>query len=59
MRVDMRPKVVAKIMSKELILLFLGLFSAFAMPFYYLKVAKMRDEYAIKHEDKLLEKETL
>ena len=38
MRVDMRPKVVAKIMTKELIMLFFALVSAIGMPLYFYKI---------------------
>ena len=38
MRVDMRPKVVAKIMTKEILLGGLALACAIGMPLYYLKI---------------------
>ena len=43
MRVDMRPKVVAKIMSKELVLFGLALIAAVGMPLYYLKIARIKE----------------
>ena len=48
MRVDMRPKIVAKIMSKELILFGLALMAAMSMPIYFLKVRGMQEDYTDK-----------
>ena len=47
MRVDMRPKVVAKIMSKELILFGLALMAAICMPLYFFKVKSIKEKYSI------------
>ena len=44
----MRPKVVAKTMTKELILVTLALTCAIGMPLYYLKLKKIQSEYAIE-----------
>ena len=43
MRIDMRPKVVAKIMTKELILFGLALLAAASMPIYFFKVKPMKE----------------
>ena len=43
MRVDMRPKVVAKIMSKELLLFGLALLAAATMPIYFYKIKPMKE----------------
>ncbi len=56
MRVDMRPKVVAKIMSKELILFFFALIAAIGMPLYFYKLQKLKEDYSDYHQTKLLEK---
>ena len=47
MRVDMRPKVVAKIMSKELVLFGLALIAAISMPLYFFKVKNIKEKYSI------------
>ena len=47
MRVDMRPKVVAKIMTKELILFCLALIAAVGMPLYFFKIQKIKEQYSI------------
>ena len=38
MRIDFRPKVVAKVMYKELLLLGFSVCAALGLPFYFLKV---------------------
>ena len=47
MRVDMRPKVVAKIMSKELILFGIALMATIGMPLYFFKVKNIKEKYSI------------
>lgn len=42
----MRPKVVAKTMTKELILATLALTCAIGMPLYYLRIKKYKENYA-------------
>ena len=48
MSVDMRPKVVARVMTSELIVLFIALSLAFGGPFYFLKIRPMMEEAADK-----------
>ncbi len=55
MRVDMRPKVVAKIMTKELILFGFAILAVASMPIYFLKIQPLKEKYAQEHEAKLLE----
>ncbi len=57
MRIDMRPKVVAKIMSKELILFGLALMAATAMPLYFFKVKNIKEKYSIDAQTKMLAKQ--
>jgi len=57
MRVDMRPRVVARIMSKELFLLVFALLAAIGMPLYFLKVRKLQQEYAEKKMDRIFEEQ--
>ena len=42
----MRPKVVAKIMSKELILFAIALIAAISMPVYFYKVKPIKEKYS-------------
>jgi hypothetical protein len=46
MRIDMRAGAVAKIMTKELLLLVVGATFAIGMPLYYLKLKRIKAEYA-------------
>ena len=46
MRVDMRPKVAMRVMSKELVLVGISIVCMIGMPLYYLKMKKIKDEYA-------------
>lgn len=65
MRVDMRAKVVARTMTKELIFAGFGLicaignllicFNILAMPLYYLKIQKIKSKYSEAYQQKLLE----
>ena len=57
MRVDMRPKVVAKIMTKELVLGLFAIISAVAMPLYYLKIKRIKEEWQLEKEQKLWDKQ--
>ena len=59
MRVDMRPGVVAKVMTKELLLFGLALLATASMPVYFYKVKPMRERYALEQQDKLLEGKSL
>ena len=43
MRVDMRPKVVAKVMTKELLLFGLALLATATMPVYFYKIKPMKE----------------
>eukprot|EP00347_Sterkiella_histriomuscorum_P000192 403376826 len=56
MRVDMRPKVVAKIMTKEIALLTLALTFGVAMPLYFYKLKGIKEEYVQKQQNLLFEK---
>ena len=57
MRIDMRPKVVARVMSKELILLGLALTCAVGMPLYFYKLKALKDDYVRKNENALIAKQ--
>ena len=57
MRMDMRPRVVARIMSKELFLLLFAVVAALGMPIYFLKVRKLQQEYADKRMDQIFEEQ--
>ncbi|TNV84204.1 hypothetical protein FGO68_gene3399 [Halteria grandinella] len=57
MRVDMRPKVVAKIMSKELFLFLFALLAAAGMPLYFYKVHGLREQMTEKEYQKVLDKQ--
>ena len=57
MRVDMRPKVVAKIMSKEIFLFVFALIAAAGMPIYFYKVHGAREIMAEKEYEKIIEKQ--
>ena len=48
MRVDMRPGVVAKVMTKELLLFGLALLATASMPVYFYKVKPMKEKYAME-----------
>ena len=54
---DMRPRVIARIMSKELFLLVFAVMAALGMPFYFLKVRKLQQQYADKKMDKIFEEQ--
>ncbi len=55
MRIDMRPRAVAKIMSMELTLLVFALVAALGLPIYFLKIRKMQEQYADKKMDEIFE----
>ena len=55
MRIDMRPRAVAKIMSMELTLLVFALVAALGLPIYFLKIRKMQEEYVDKKMDEIFE----
>ena len=59
MRVDMRPGVVAKVMTKELLLFGLALLATASMPVYFYKVKPMKEKYAMEQQEKLLEGKSL
>ena len=53
MRIDMRPKVAMRVMSKELVLVGISIICMIGMPLYYLKMKKIKDDYAEAYQDKL------
>ena len=53
MRVDMRPKVVARTMTKELLLVFVALSACVIFPLYFLKLRHIKAEYTEKYQEKL------
>lgn len=57
MRIDMRPKVVAKLMSKEILLFIFAMIAAAGMPLYFYKIHGLREEMAEKEYQKVLEKQ--
>ena len=53
----MRPKVVAKIMTKELILFGLALMAAIGMPLYFFKIKNIKEKYSNDEQTKMLNKQ--
>jgi hypothetical protein len=53
MRVDMRPKVVARVMTKELLLLLFAVTAIFGMPLYFFRIKPALDAQRQRHEVKL------
>ena len=59
MRIDMRPKVVARVMNKEIILFIFAIIAAAGMPIYFLKVHKAKEDYAEKELQKIWDKDDI
>lgn len=57
MRIDMRPAVVARTMTLELMLGCISLFAAASLPLYFLKVRPILEEYRMEGERQKVKKE--